>query len=60
MNWSGIVQSLLSPRSIVNAIILFFACYGVATGLHLPHAWLLGLVAVIGNQIGLHQQQPGA
>lgn len=60
MNWSGIVQSLLSVRSIANALVMVFACYGVATALHLPHAWLLGIVALLGNQIGLHQTAPGS
>lgn len=60
MNWSGMLASVTSARSVANAVVMFFACYGAATVLHLPHAWLLGVVALLGNQIGLHQQQPGA
>lgn len=60
MNWSGITASLFSPRSITNAAGMFFACYGVAAALHLPTPWLLGAVAVVANQVGLHQSQPGA
>lgn len=60
MNWSAIVQSLTSPRSIANAVGVFMFAYGGATLLHLPHAWLIGAAVVVGNQIGLHQTQPGA
>lgn len=60
MNWSAILASLTSPRSIINAVSMFVLAYGFVTLLHLPHAWLIGAAVVVGNQIGLHQSQPGA
>jgi hypothetical protein len=60
MNWSAIVSSLTSPRSIINAVSIFVLTYGAVTLLHLPHAWMIGIAVVIGNQIGLHQTAPGA
>lgn len=62
MNWSGIVRSLLHAKSITNALVMVAAGYGVATLLHVPGDWRIyvALGAVIVNQIGLQQQQPGA
>lgn len=60
LNWSGILASLTAPRSLVNAASMFALTYGVVALLHLPHAWLIGVAVVIGNQIGLHQTAPGA
>lgn len=56
MNWKAIL------KVIVNAGMTFVGGYGAAVAIgQAPKVAIgAGLVAVIGNQTGLHQEKPGA
>jgi hypothetical protein len=56
MNWKGLLKVL------VNVGMTFVGGYGVAVAAGQPPKVAIGagIVAVVGNQTGLHQEQPGA
>jgi hypothetical protein len=54
------IRAVLSMKSVTNAIVMFFAGYGVSALTHLPGRWgvMVGMGAIIANQLGLHQAKP--
>ena len=61
MNWSAVVRSVLHTKSVANAATMFLAGFGAGALFHAPARWsvYVGLGAVIANQLGLHQSEPG-